>query len=133
MTRDQQRLTDYLAHIAEAIERIDRYTGDMDEVAFLNDELVQDAVIRNFEIIGEASNNIEKHYPDFAATHPEVPLSFAYQMRNAIAHGYVKVDFEIVWKTIHRDLPGLNAQIRAAQLGTLTTDDGGSSSTARPK
>ncbi|MEW5891343.1 MAG: DUF86 domain-containing protein [Pseudomonadota bacterium] len=112
MTRDQQRLADYLAHIAEAIERIDRYTEDMDEVAFLNNQLVQDAVIRNFEIIGEASNNIEKHYPDFAADHPELPLSFAYQMRNAVAHGYFKVDFEIVWRTIHRDLPGLYQQIR---------------------
>lgn len=47
--------------------RIVRYTGRMDEVAGLNNQLVQDAVIRNFEIIGEASNNIEKHHPDFAA------------------------------------------------------------------
>lgn len=114
MTRDQQRFANYLAHITEAIERIDRYTGDIDEVAFLNNQLVQDAVIRNFEIIGEASNNIEKHYPDFAASHPELPLSYAYQMRNAVAHGYFKVDFEIVWKTIHRDLPGLHSQIQDA-------------------
>lgn len=57
---------------------------------------MQDAVIRNFEILGEASNNIEKHYPEFAAAHPELLLSFAYQMRNIIAHGYFKVDFEIV-------------------------------------
>jgi len=113
MTRDQQRLADYLRHIAEAIERINRYTEDMDEVAFLNNELVQDAVIRNFEIIGEASNNIEKYYPDFATAHPELPLSFAYQMRNAVAHGYFKVDFEIVWRTIHRDLPGLYKQVVA--------------------
>ena len=70
MTRDQQRLADYLSHILEAIERIDRYTEDMDELGFLNNQLVQDAVIRNFEIIGEASNNIEKHYPDFATDHP---------------------------------------------------------------
>lgn len=122
MSRDQQRLADYLAHIAEAIERIDRYTGDMDEVAFLNNQLVQDAVIRNFEIIGEASNNIEKHYPDFAAAHPELPLSFAYQMRNAVAHGYFKVDFEIVWRTIHRDLPGLHAQIQEAQANVRNQD-----------
>ncbi len=51
MTRDQQRLADYLSHILEAIERIDRYTEDMDELGFLNNQLVQDAVIRNFEII----------------------------------------------------------------------------------
>lgn len=115
MTRDQQRLADYLAHIIEAIERIDRYTNDMDETTFLNNQLVQDAVIRNFEIIGEASNNIEKQYPEFAAAHPELPLSFAYQMRNAVAHGYFKVDFEIVWSTIHRDLATFHSLIQAAQ------------------
>lgn len=94
MSRDQWRVVDYLAHILEAIERIDRYTEDMDELAFLNNQLVQDAVIRNLEIIGEASHNIEMHYPVFAAAHPELPLAFAYQMRNAISHGYFKVDFE---------------------------------------
>lgn len=123
MSRDQQRLADYLAHILEAIERIDRYTGDMDEQAFLNNQLVQDAVIRNFEIIGEASNNIEKHYPGFAASHPELPLAFAYQMRNAVAHGYFKVDFEIVWKTIQRDLPGLHTQIQTG-WASISGDQG---------
>ena len=56
----------------------------MDEQAFMNTQLVQDAVIRNFEVIGEASNNIEKLYPEFAAAHPELPLAFAYQMRNVL-------------------------------------------------
>ncbi len=114
MSRDQRRLSDYLTHILEAIKRIDRYTEDLDEVAFLSNQLVQDAVIRNFEIIGEASNNIEKHYPEFAAGHPELPLAFAYQMRNAVAHGYFKVDLEIVWKTIHNDLPGLHLLVQEA-------------------
>lgn len=105
---------DYLAHILEAIERIDRYTCGLDEVAFLNSTVVQDAVVRNIEIIGEASNNIEKRCPAFAAAHPELPLSSAYQMRNIVAHGYFKVDYEIVWKTIHRDLPGFYALISRA-------------------
>lgn len=107
MSHDRQRLADYLGHILEAIERIGRYTDDMDEVAFLHAEMVQDAVIRNLEIIGEASNNIQKHYPEFTDDHPELPLSFAYQMRNVVAHGYFKVDLEIVWKTIHADLQAL--------------------------
>jgi len=115
MTRDPQRLADYLAHILEAIQRIEEYVSDMDEVAFLGNKLVQDAVVRNFEIIGEASNNIEKHFPEFVAIHPELPLASAYQMRNAITHGYFKVDFEIIWKTIHSELPGLYAQIRSSQ------------------
>lgn len=111
MTREQQRLADYLRHIQEAIERIDGYTTDLDEVVFLSTPMVQDAVIRNFEIIGEASNNIARDYPAFAAAHPELPLLAAYEMRNALAHGYFKVDFELVWATIHRDLPGLHHAI----------------------
>jgi len=49
------------------------------------------------------------------AKHPELPLSSAYQLRNAVAHGYFRVDFEIIWKTIHRDLPSLYALIRQAK------------------
>lgn len=112
MKRDQQRLPDYLGHILEAIERIGRYTDDIDENTFLQDEMAQDAVIRNLEIIGEASHNIERDYPEFAAAHPELPLAFAYQMRNAVAHGYFKVDLEIVWKTLQNDLTGLHAQVQ---------------------
>lgn len=115
MTRDVQRLTDYLSHIIEAIERIEEYVLDMDEISFLNNKLVQDAVIRNFEVIGESSNNIEKRFPEFSAAHPELPLSSAYQLRNAVAHGYFKVDFEILWKTIERELPELHQKIQKIQ------------------
>ena len=110
--RNAERLANYLIHILDAIERIDRYTEDMSEIAFLKNEMVQDAVIRNFEIIGEASHNIESNYPEFAAKHPDLPLAFAYQMRNAVAHGYFKVDLEVVWQTIHSDLPRFYLQIR---------------------
>lgn len=115
MTQDWQRLADYLAHILEAIERIESYTANVAKLAFLENQLVQDAVIRNLEVIGEASNNIAKRHPAFAAEHPELPLASAYQMRNAVAHGYFKVDFEIVWKTIQDDLPRLHSQIRQAR------------------
>jgi uncharacterized protein with HEPN domain len=118
LKRDEQRLSDYLRHILEAIERIDRYTEDMDELAFLEDEMAQDAVLRNLEIIGEASHNIEVRFPEFASAHPELPLAFAYQMRNAVSHGYFKVDLEIVWNTLQNDLPDLHTHIRTA-LQTL--------------
>ncbi|WP_090313573.1 DUF86 domain-containing protein [Duganella sp. CF517] len=117
MSKDGQRLPDYLAHMLHAIERIDRYTALLDEVAFLQNELVQDAVIRNLEILGEASNNVLKHYPQFADQHPELPLAFAYQMRNAVAHGYFKIDYELVWQTIRTDLPILYRQVRNAVSG----------------
>lgn len=106
------RLSEYLGHILQAIERCQRHIKDMNEVAFLKDEKTQDAVIRTFEVIGEASNNIKKHYPEFTQAHPEVPFGFAYEMRNALSHGYFKVDLEIVWKTIHSDLPQLHQVVR---------------------
>ena len=111
MSRDPQRLPDYLGHILEAIERIHAYVVDVDEVGFLSSKIIQDAVIRNLEVIGEASRNIERVHPEFAAAHPELPLTLANDMRNALAHGYFKVDLEIVWKTIQGNLPDLHAQI----------------------
>lgn len=106
------RVTDYLGHMLEAMERIDRYTADMDEAAFLESELVQDAVLRNIEVIGEASNNILRTDPTFAAQHGDVPWLVMYTMRNRVAHGYDKVDLEIVWRTVARDLPGLYRQVQ---------------------
>lgn len=114
MSRDERRLRDYLQHILQAIERIQHYTVDIDEIGFLANAMVQDAVIRNFEIVGEASHNIETDFPDFAALHPDLPLAFAYQMRNVVAHGYFKVDLEIVWKTIQSDLSELQTKVRHA-------------------
>ena len=87
MSREQERLADCLDHVLQAIDSIQRHAGAIDEEAFMHNELVQDAVIRNLEVIGEASHNVEIHFPEFAAAHPELPLAFAYQMRNAVAHG----------------------------------------------
>ena len=85
----------------------------MAEPQFLQDEKTQDAVVRNFEIIGEAARNVERHHPEFAISNPEVPWDVMYTMRNRVAHGYFKVDYEIVWRTIHADLPELRAQVAA--------------------
>jgi uncharacterized protein with HEPN domain len=122
MSRDPQRLPDYLGHILEAIERIQHYVDAMDEVGFLGSKLVQDAVIRNLEVIGEASRNIERAHPDFAAAHPELPLALANDMRNALSHGYFKVDLGIVWTTIQGNLPDLHAQVQDA-LASLRNQD----------
>ena len=111
MSRDPLRLADYLGHILESIAQIQNYCEDIDEVSFMSNRLIQDAVIRNFEIIGEASKNVERVAPEFVAAHPELPLAFAYDMRNLLAHGYYKVDVNVVWKTIERDLPYLQKQV----------------------
>lgn len=116
MSTKPLRLLDYLDHILESISRIEEYTAGLDKEVFLEIRLVQDAVIRNFEIIGEASKNVERVAPEFVAAHPELPLAFAYDMRNLLAHGYYKVDVNVVWKTIERDLPYLQKQVIQAIL-----------------
>jgi uncharacterized protein with HEPN domain len=87
----KQRVPDYLGHILEAIRRIHLYIEDMTEVQFLEDAKTQDAVIRNFEIIGEACRNIDSHHPS--------------------SHRNILRCHEIVWKTVHNDLPNLADQI----------------------
>ena len=114
MSRDPLRLRDYLGHILEAISQIQSYCEDIDEVSFLTNRMIQDAVIRNFEVIGEASKNVERVAPEFVAAHPDLPLAFAYDMRNLLALGYYKVDVSVVWKTIERDLPHLQQQVTTA-------------------
>jgi len=109
--RDELALKDYLGHMQQAIGRIQRYLSDIDHAGFLANEEKQDAVIRNLEIIGEAAGNIQRHFPGFAMQHPRFPLKAVYGTRNALAHGYFKVDLDVVWKTVERDLPLLGIQV----------------------
>jgi uncharacterized protein with HEPN domain len=74
--------------------------------------LVQDAVVRDLEIVGEACRNIQRNDPDFAVAHPTFPLRAAFEMRNALAHGYFGVDWDIVWTTVQTDLPALREKVR---------------------
>lgn len=106
------RLADYLEHILAAIDRIAQFTSGFEFEDFAADLRTQDAVVRNLEIIGEASHRIEINFADFAFEHPELPISSAYQMRNAVAHGYFEVDLEVVWRTVKKDLPPLAETVR---------------------
>ena len=111
---DPMRVADYLAHIVEAIDNINEYTAGMDGAAYLSDKKTRDAVIRNLEVIGEACNSIVKHHAHFAGAHTEISWNVAYEMRNALSHGYFKIDHDVVWKTIQNDLPGLKRSVQAA-------------------
>jgi len=111
--KDSLRVPDYLDHILQAIERINRYVENKDESDFLQDEMLQDAVIRNIEIIGEAAKNVERIAPEFTAQYPDVPWAILYAMRNRVTHGYFDVDVELVWKTVRNNVPLLADQIRA--------------------
>lgn len=99
---------DYLAHIREAISKIERFTRGKTEADFLSDDLVQDAVIRNLEIIGEA---VTKLSPEFKTRHDDVPWGEIAGMRNRLIHAYMSVNLEIVWSTIQEVLPTFLARI----------------------
>jgi len=94
-----------------AIERIDAYVSGLDLRGFLESELVQDAVIRNFEVIGEAANKLRTANAAIVVTHPNLKLDLAYRMRNALIHGYDSVNLVTVWNTIQTDLPTLKQSL----------------------
>jgi uncharacterized protein with HEPN domain len=114
------RIPDYLQHISEAIEKIFGYVNGLDETGFLASRLIQDATIRNLEIIGEAARNILRADPSFAARHPTLPLGQAIGMRDTLSHGYFEVKLDAVWTTIKRDLPDLNATVKDILLAETT-------------
>lgn len=87
----------YLKDISESIEKILDYTSGMDYNEFTAHSMVFDAVVRNFEIIGEAAKNI----PDeIKLKCPSIPWSEMIGMRNILIHGYFGVDYSIIWNTI---------------------------------
>lgn len=106
---NELRDTDYLDHIQEAIAKIGRYTSGKDEAEFMGDELIQDGVIRNLEIIGEA---VAKLSPELKARHSDVPWGEIAGMRNRLIHGYISVNLEIVWSTIQKVVPGFLTRVR---------------------
>ncbi len=94
----------YLAHIRDALERICTYTSGMDGEAFLVNRLVQDAVIRQFEIIGEATKNLSE---SFRGTHPLLPWKDMAGFRDKLIHQYFGVDLATVWRSVVDDVPFL--------------------------
>ena len=78
------RVPEYLEHILSAIKPIERHVTDVDEFGFLQSELLQDAVVRYIEVIGEAANNIQRVDPNFANAHADVPWQVMYAMRNRL-------------------------------------------------
>lgn len=97
-----------LEDIIEAMDRIERYTQDLDYSAWLNDEKSIDAVIRNLEIIGEAASHVPG---EIQKQNSDVPWKEIKGIRNILAHEYFGVDNEIIWKTIQDDLPSIRPRI----------------------
>jgi uncharacterized protein with HEPN domain len=106
-----RRDIDWLEDILEGIRRIEQYTSDVLEQRFMADGLLQDAVCRNFEVIGEAAYNLMAHCPLVIAKAGDIRWKVMYRMRNALIHGYYIVDYPTVWKSLKEDVPLLRERV----------------------
>ena len=100
----------FLAHILDAITQIKIYTASLSYDQFSKTRLVQDGVIRQLEIIGEASRNLSD---EFRTRSPEIPWSQIISLRNRLIHAYFEVNLGIIWDIIQNDLPPLEQTINA--------------------
>lgn len=106
----------YLLHMREAAERISRFTvGGREQ--FLTDPMRQDAVLRNFEVLGEAAKRVSGTTRE---RYPELPWRQVAGFRDVIIHQYEGVDLDQVWLRVENDLPELATRLDAilAELGS---------------
>ncbi len=98
----------YLEDIQQAMLRIAEYIEGMDFQDFKRDYKTVDAVIRNFEVIGETSRNVPQ---EIKKDYPDVPWQEMYLLRNKVSHEYFGIDYEIIWDIAKNHLPENQKQI----------------------
>ena len=97
-----------LDDMLQSAKKIKVYTKDIDFDIFISDDKTKDAVVRNFEIIGEAANRIE---PNFRNANPEIEWKRIRGFRNRIVHDYFGIDYSVVWEIIEKYLDDLIVQL----------------------
>jgi uncharacterized protein with HEPN domain len=102
----------YIDHILNSINRILDYISGKDREEFEADLVTQDAVVRQLEVIGEATKRVSK---ELRSKHPDIPWADMAGMRDVLIHDYIDVDLGVVWKTASENIPDLKALILKLQ------------------
>lgn len=108
----------YLTHIRDALQQVVTYTDGLDYAGFLLNSMAQDAVIRQFEIMGEATKNLSDTFRD---NHPAIPWKDLAGFRDKLIHQYFGVDLAIVWQSVVDDVPMLLDELAKMQLSDVRT------------
>ncbi|MGB7392750.1 MAG: DUF86 domain-containing protein [Pricia sp.] len=108
MKKENRSFIMYLEDIRTGMDRIEEYTSNLSLETFKNDNKTVDAVIRNFEVIGEATKNLPVSLKE---RYPEVPRAEMYLLRNKVSHEYFGVDYDIIWDVAKNYLPDNKTQI----------------------
>lgn len=101
----------YLIHISESIAKIDSYTTGLDFASFKEKIIVQDAVLRNLQVLAESTQRLSD---EFKLRHPDIEWYKIDGLRNILVHDYLGIDLETVWVTVSRKLQELKTVVRTA-------------------
>jgi len=93
----------------ESLERVMRYTKDMSREDFLQDQMAQDAVVRNIQVIGEAADRTSKQFQEKT---PQLEWRKIIGMRHRLVHDYFEIEESIVWRVVTDYLPPLTEELK---------------------
>ncbi len=100
----------YISHILTAISDIKDFTAGMTKKDFFKNKMAEHAVVRNIEVIGEASKHLSAK---FREKHKDIPWKDIIKMRNKVTHFYFGINYDIVWKVVKRDIVLLGKKLEA--------------------
>jgi uncharacterized protein with HEPN domain len=118
MTKDDRV---YLDHILERITLTEEFAQNNRDL-FVSSRLIQEAVIRNFEVMGEATRRLSD---ELRQNHSDVPWQKIADMRNVLIHGYHRVSIDVIWRVIEDELPSLKQKVTSilVELDSLDSND----------